>query len=318
MHPQLSLIPVYWLIALLLLITGIRSLRAQGAMASVFWLTLALLVAAADVLPDAWLGGFVLALGVFAAFTKPYQLPAAERVQLEDAAAESGLRYGKSLLWIAVLLPVLTVCLTLLMRQMHARALLRFELNHAPLYALCAACLLLLLVIWQRTKLAPSESVRAGASMAQQIGWAMLLPMLLVVLGAVFIKAGVGQVLANWLPSILDVDNRYACVALYGLGMALLTVMLGNAFVAFPVMTAAVAVPLVIARHGGDPVVTAAIGMLSGYCGTLMSPLAANFNLIPVALMNLDSPHAVIRAQIATALPLLACNIGLLCLLVYR
>ena len=45
--------------------------------------------------------------------------------------------------------------------------------------------------------------------------------------------------------------------------------------------------------------------MLSGYCGTLMTPMAANFNLVPVALLELDDPYAVIRAQWATALPLM-------------
>ena len=39
--------------------------------------------------------------------------------------------------------------------------------------------------------------------------------------------------------------------------------------------------------------------MLTGYCGTLMTPMAANFNIVPAALLELDDPYAVIRAQIA-------------------
>ena len=40
--------------------------------------------------------------------------------------------------------------------------------------------------------------------------------------------------------------------------------------------------------------------------------MAANFNIVPVALLELSDKHAVIRAQVATALPLLACNVLLM------
>ena len=43
----------------------------------------------------------------------------------------------------------------------------------------------------------------------------------------------------------------------------------------------------------------AAIGMLSGFCGTLMTPMAANFNIVPAALLELADRNAVIKAQIA-------------------
>jgi uncharacterized membrane protein len=56
----------------------------------------------------------------------------------------------------------------------------------------------------------------------------------------------------------------------------------------------------------------AAIGMFSAYCGTLMTPMAANFNIIPTALLDLPDRNAVIKAQIPTALPLLLANIVLL------
>jgi len=70
--------------------------------------------------------------------------------------------------------------------------------------------------------------------------------------------------------------------------------------------------------HGADPAPLAAIGMLSGYCGTLLTPMAANFNLVPVALLDLKDRNAVIRAQLPTALPLLAANLVLLGLLCFR
>ncbi len=319
---SMNLVPVYWLISAFLLITALQSWRVQGARNAVFWLMLAMLVGLADMLSDQMLGAGVLLVGLAALLNRPIVVDedAARlaRNKMADFAAEAGLKLGSKLLWCVLLLPVITVAATLLLRKQHAAGSLQFELNYAPIFALAFACVIVPLAIWIALRFSPKHSLAAGSDMAHQIGWAMFLPLLLAILGTVFAKAGVGDALAAWLPSFFDIDNRYACAVAYALGMALFTMLLGNAFVAFPVMTAAIAVPLIIARHQGDPVITAAIGMLSGYCGTLLSPLAANFNLVPAVLMNLDSPHAVIRAQVATALPLLACNIGLLCLLVYR
>ena len=93
---------------------------------------------------------------------------------------------------------------------------------------------------------------------------------------------------------------------------------MGNAFAAFPVMTAGIGLPLLVQRHGADPAILGSLGMLTGYCGTLLTPMAANFNLVPAALLELDDPNGVIRAQWATAVPLLAVNIALMALLVFR
>ena len=110
----------------------------------------------------------------------------------------------------------------------------------------------------------------------------------------------------------IPLDSRFAAVAAYTVGMALFTIVMGNAFAAFPVMTAAIGLPLIVHKFGGDPAVMGAIGMLSGFCGTLLTPMAANFNIVPAVLLDLRDRHGVIRAQVATALPLLAVNILLI------
>jgi uncharacterized membrane protein len=40
---------------------------------------------------------------------------------------------------------------------------------------------------------------------------------------------------------------------------------MGNAFAAFPVMFAAIGMPLLITTYHGDPAVISAIGMLAGF-----------------------------------------------------
>jgi uncharacterized membrane protein len=97
---------------------------------------------------------------------------------------------------------------------------------------------------------------------------------------------------------------------------------MGNAFAAFPVMTAAIGLPFVIGKFGGDPAAVCAIGMLAGFCGTLMTPMAANFNVVPANLLELpdrNSPlNGVIRAQIPTAIPLLLVNVVLMYFLAFN
>jgi uncharacterized membrane protein len=137
-------------------------------------------------------------------------------------------------------------------------------------------------------------------------------------LGALFAVAGVGKVVADLTGRYIPLDHAFVAVATYTVGMAVFTMVMGNAFAAFPVMTAGIGLPIIVARFGGNPEIMAAIGMLSGFCGTLMTPMAANFNIVPVALLELPDQYAVIKAQIPTALPLLLANTLLMYFLVFR
>lgn len=82
-------------------------------------------------------------------------------------------------------------------------------------------------------------------------------------------------------------------------------------------MTAGVGIPVLVLQMGGNPAVMAAIGMFSGYCGTLLTPMAANFNIVPAMLLELPDRNAVIRAQVPTALLLLLANTVLLYYLMF-
>ena len=131
-------------------------------------------------------------------------------------------------------------------------------------------------------------------------------------MGAVFAAAGVGEIVGAGVRGVIPGGSVFLTVCVFALGMAGFTMIMGNAFAAFPVMAAAIGVPLLIQDYGGDPAVIGAVGMLAGFCGTLMTPMAANFNLVPAALLELKDQYGVIRAQIPTALPLLAANIAIL------
>ena len=160
---------------------------------------------------------------------------------------------------------------------------------------------------WLRPPLlAPAEE---GRRLLDSIGWAAILPQMLAALGAVFALAGVGEIIGGLAGDIIPAGSVFLTVVVFALGMALFTVIMGNAFAAFPVMAAAIGIPLLVQQYGGNPAVIGAVGMLAGFCGTLLTPMAANFNIVPAALLALKDQHGVIRQQIGTALPLLVCNI---------
>ncbi|HNJ41669.1 MAG TPA: DUF979 family protein, partial [Acidobacteriota bacterium] len=57
-----------------------------------------------------------------------------------------------------------------------------------------------------------------------------------------------------------------------------------------------------------DPAFVAILGLTAGSCGTLLSPMAANFNLLPAYLYEMKNPYGIIRHQWKFALGLWACH----------
>ncbi|MEO7564682.1 MAG: DUF979 family protein, partial [Sphingomicrobium sp.] len=157
-----------------------------------------------------------------------------------------------------------------------------------------------------------------GRRLMDSIGWAAVLPQMLAALGAIFAAAGVGTTVGAIASAILPDGSTFFAVLLYAGGMAAFTMIMGNAFAAFPVMAAAVGVPILIQQDGGNPAVIGAVGMLAGFCGTLMTPMAANFNIVPAALLELKNQYGVIKAQIPTAIPLFAVNVLILYFAAFR
>ena len=155
----------------------------------------------------------------------------------------------------------------------------------------------------------PAVALTEGRRLLESIGWAALLPQMLATLGLLFTQAGVGTQVGAIVHHVLPEHSRVLAVLVYALGMAGFTIVMGNAFAAFPIMTAAVGWPVLVQQLGAHPAPLFAIAMLSGFCGTLCTPMAANFNLVPPALLEMRDKYGQIKVQIPTAIPLLLVNI---------
>ncbi|PLR26820.1 DUF979 domain-containing protein [Caulobacter zeae] len=235
-----------------------------------------------------------------------------------EARAEMAQRFGLKLFLPALLIPVIVLAGTFAFKALTWNGQHVVDPKQATLVSLAIAALVAAVLAQRLFRQPASAPLQEGRRLMDLVGWAALLPQMLAALGAVFALAGVGQTIGDITLAITPVDSRLAVVVAYCLGMAIFTVMMGNAFAAFPVMTAGIGLPLVIGRFGGDPAVVCAIGMLSGFCGTLLTPLAANFNLVPAALLQLKNRYAVIQAQAPTAVLMLLINMVLMYVLAFR
>lgn len=136
--------------------------------------------------------------------------------------------------------------------------------------------------------------------MLSVVGPLSMLPMLLACLGAVFTQAGVGDVIAQVVGNTIPEGNVTIGIIVYAIGMMLFTMIMGNAFAAITVMTVGIGYPFVLA-YGANPTVIGMLALTCGYCGTLCTPMAANFNTVPVALLNMKKQFGVIQNQVLIA-----------------
>lgn len=311
---------IYWLVGGYLAWVALRGLLDRGNPRrfgnALFWGLVALTMVAAEHLPAAVVGAIVVVLACLAGFGglgrgRYDEGSAAQR----EASAQ---RLGNRLFVPALLIPLIAVAVAVPLANVQIGGSRLFGAQHTTLIGLGLACLIATSAACLLTRSGPATAVEQSRRLLDAIGWAAMLPLLLATLGSVFAATGVGEAIAGLIRLLIPVENRFIVVLAYALGMAAFTMVMGNAFAAFPVMTAGIGLPLLVQLHGADAAPLAALGMLSGYCGTLLTPMAANFNLVPAALLELRDPNAVIRQQVATAVPLLACNVLLMYFIVFR
>jgi uncharacterized membrane protein len=317
---------VYWLVGAFLIVATAMDVRARRWSKAAFWAIVAVPFLAGDSIlaaahegvrwPAEALGVALIALGVLATRgTLRRHEDDADSATKRDASAE---RLGYRLFVPALAIPLVTVAVVLAAPHLRWNAAPLIDPAQATLIALGIACVAALALALRLTRAPFGEGLREGHRLLDTLGWAALLPMVLATLGSVFAATGVGDAIAAIVGAVIPAESRVACLAAFALGMVAFTVIMGNAFAAFPVMMAGVGLPLLVSRHHADPAVLGAIGMLTGYCGTLLTPMAANFNIVPAVLLELPDQYGVIRAQWPTALMLLAVNFVLMWMLVFR
>jgi uncharacterized membrane protein len=310
------MITLHWLYVLVGLmfagfavLSGLDRTNAKRFGSAAFWGLMAVSLLAGDLIGSFANGLLVLGLAGLAGFGR---VGRGAPIIDEGERQARALRFGDRLFLPALIIPATALLGTLLYTYTPVGQLGWFEPKRET-YILLALGVILALVtiyVWLRPPaLAPLQD---GRRLMDSIGWAAVLPQLLAALGTLFAAAGVGDIVGAMTGAVIPHGSIFLTVVVFGIGMAVFTMIMGNAFAAFPVMAAAIGVPLLIRSYGANPAAVGAVGMLAGFCGTLMTPMAANFNLVPAALLELRDQYGVIKVQVATALPLLIFNILLI------
>ena len=263
---------------------------------AVFWGILSAIFMFGDYIPSSIVGLLVVAIALLSA-TK--QINIGTLKQLDETFAN--LKAEK--LGLKIFIPSLSIAII-------AMIIAAFT-SFPGTVAIGISATVTLVITFIITKAKPKEFLEDSNRMYQSMGSFTILPQLLASLGVLFTAAGVGDKISSIISSVIPSGNILVGVIAYCVGMAIFTAIMGNAFAAFSVITVGVGVPFVFAQ-GGDPVVCSMLALTAGYCGTLLTPMAANFNVLPAALLELKDKNAVIKAQALFAVILLIVHIFLM------
>lgn len=263
---------------------------------SMFWGILSAVFMFGDFIPSKIVGIFVIIIAILSA-TK--QINIGTLKQLDETFAN--LKAEK--LGLKIFIPSLSIAVI---------AMLIASFTTLPgTVAIGISSTITLILTFVITKAKPKELLEDSNRMYQSMGSFVILPQLLASLGVLFTAAGVGDKISAIISGVIPTGNILVGVIAYCVGMAVFTAIMGNAFAAFSVITVGVGLPFVFAQ-GGDPVVCSVLALTAGYCGTLLTPMAANFNVLPAALLELKDKNAVIKAQAPIAIILLVVHIFLM------
>lgn len=297
----------YVLIAIIFLAVGINAWKTvkdekKKITTLLFWLLLAFTFAFGPHLPQ-WVSGVCVVL--IAVLTG---MKGVVRGEHESATPEESRKHADRLGY-KVFLPALTLAVA-------AVVLATVFKSMSGAVVLGMSGILGLIVAYIVTGAPLLQAPRDGVRLMDSVGTTGILPQLLSALGAVFTVAGVGEVISHGVAGVIPEGSRLIACIVYCVGMALFTMIMGNGFAAFSVITVGIGIPFLIAQ-GANPAVVGALGLTAGYCGTLMTPMAANFNVMPAALLETKSSYTIIKAQVPFALVMLVIHIILLYVLAF-
>ena len=296
---------IYILCGLVSISTGIRGLKNEKAKIGtfLFWTILGIIFIFGEAIPYKVTGGLLVILAIITV-TKQLHIGKFENISSQFKIAQSEKLKNK------IFIPAVLIGIA-------AFLILQFKIGKTaipPALGIGGGSLVALLAAAIIIKPKFNETNEDTSKLLMQIGATAILPQLLAALGAVFTKAGVGKVIAASISSVVPTGNIFIGIVIYAIGMVIFTMIMGNAFAAFSVITAGIGIPFII-KNGGNPAVIGALGMTAGYCGTLMTPMAANFNIVPASILEIKDKYGIIKVQAPMALLLLVTHVILMLLL---
>ena len=295
----------YTFIGIIFILVGIKALHDNSSKkritTAIFWFILAFSFTVGPYIPRWITGACIIAMAVLTGMKRVG--PSRSNVPNPADTREKANIFGYK-----IFIPAL--CLAIV--AMLAAVLLPFGANNAIGISAVVSLAVMLLMTRAPAKLIATD----GGRMMDGVGSAGVLPQILAALGSLFTIAGVGEVISGGVAFLVPEGSRLIACAVYCIGMAVFAFIMGNSFAAFSVITVGVGLPFLI-MQGANPAVVGALGLTAGYCGTLCTPMAANFNIMPAALLETKDKYAVIKAQVPVAAVMLGIHIALMYFLAF-
>jgi uncharacterized membrane protein len=281
---------------------------------AIFWLILAIIFALGGVMPH-WLTGLlVLAMVAIDGAGRICRGSRAEPSKEEQVAEARRLGYKIFLPVLAIPITTFVVALVALAAEKLGRPI--FSVTDGTLIGLGLGGVIAMVMAVALTGGKIETMMQEGRRLNDAIGAVAILPQLLASLGIIFTAAGVGNLIATGIKSIVPGDNLFLLVLVNCMGMSLFTIVMGNSFAAFPVIASGVLVPLIIEPFGVNAAMAGILTLTAGSSGTLMTPMAANFNIVPTALLNMRDTYGVIKFQLPFALAIWTSHVLLMWLMI--
>ncbi len=298
---------IYFFIGFMVIYTAVKNLRDKENPERIgtftFWFVLGILIAFGNWLPSVVSGVLVFVMCVPAILhkVKKGRTNAPSKKETEAAFASIGMK---------IFIPALSIGILAVAAALTTKVIGLSALNGVAVGVFAAAVFLMIF----NQKNTPMVLLNDSERMLSTVGPLSMLPMLLACLGAVFTAAGVGDVVASLVERIIPAGNVNIGIIVYAFGMMLFTMIMGNAFAAITVMTVGIGGPFVLA-YGANPVVIGMLALTCGFCGTLCTPMAANFNTVPVALLDMKKQFGVIKNQVPIAIIMILIQIIMMMIL---
>ena len=276
-----------------------------------FWLLLSIAFAFGSLLPHWVTGILVLSMIAIDGMGRVSRGSLQEATQQDQVAHASRLKNKIFLPVIAI--PLVTFLFAVIFR------LAGFDsasVNRAALIGLGAGGIVAAIIALRITGGTVHTLLEEGRRVNDAIGSLSLLPQLLASLGIIFTAAKIGDLIAGGIQSIVPEQSLLLLVFANCLGMAVFTMAMGNSFAAFPVIASGVLVPLIVRPLGVDPAMVAILTLTAGSTGTLMTPMAANFNIVPTALLNMKNQYGVIQFQLPFAVAIWSLHVLLMWIMI--
>ena len=293
------MLDVVWIIVgLIAFYAGIKNLldkeNPSRIGTAIFWCSFGVVTALGSWLPPKVSGALVIVMCMLAIFKKV-------KVGRVNAPTKEYTKAQYSKIGMKIFVPALTVAVMSLFFALFS------NVSSMVGITIGVAISMVLLMVYSRDN-KPKVFLDDSERFLSLMGPLCMLPQLLGCLGGVFTAAGVGDVVAGLVGNVVPEGNVNLGIVVYAIGMMLFTMIMGNAYAAITVMTVGIGGPFVLA-YGANPVVIGMLALTCGFCGTLCTPMAANFNIVPVAILDMKDRWGVIKNQVLVAIIMITIQI---------